>query len=63
MSCNMINCDVKYILVEWPESQSLMDYEDFEDHSCLVNDESWLDQYGPASYFVEEDWLKEIGKC
>lgn len=50
----------KYIIVEWPESQELMDHEGFDEHACLINDESWLDQYGSMSYFVEEDWLKNI---
>jgi hypothetical protein len=53
----------KYVIVEWPYSQELMEYDDFDCHSCLINDESWVDQYGSASYFVEEDWLKQIGKC
>ena len=50
---------MKYLLVEWPEIQQLMDKSDFNEHTCLVNDESWVDQYGYSSYFVEEDWLKE----
>lgn len=54
---------IKYMIVEWPESQELMEHPDFNEHSCLINDENWLDQYGPMSYFVEEDWLKSIGKC
>lgn len=43
---------MKYILIEWPEVQELMSY-----------DEGWIDQYGPSSYFVEEDWLKKLKKC
>ncbi len=53
----------KYIIKEWPETQKLMEYEGFYEHACLINEESWLDQYGFGSYFVEEDWLKSIGKC
>lgn len=54
---------MKYVIIEWPESQELMEHKDFDCHSHLINDEGWIDQYGCASYFVEEDWLKQIGKC
>lgn len=50
----------RYIIVEWPYSQELMDYEDFDEHACLINDDSWVEQYGNASYFVEEEWLNQI---
>ena len=51
---------MKYIIVEWPYSQELMDYADFDEHACLINDDSWVEQYGNASYFVEEEWLNQI---
>lgn len=51
---------MKYIIKEWPETQSLMEIDGFNEHACLINEESWLDQYGPQSYFVEEDWLQNI---
>lgn len=54
---------MKYVLIEWPEVQELMSYDDFDCHVHLVNDEGWIDQYGPSSYFVEEDWLKKLKKC
>ena len=31
---------MKYIIVEWPYSQELMDYADFDEHACLINDDS-----------------------
>lgn len=31
---------MKYIIVEWPETQSLMELDEFSEHSCLINDES-----------------------
>jgi hypothetical protein len=37
-----------------------MEIDGFNEHACLINEESWLDQYGPQSYFVEEDWLQNI---
>jgi hypothetical protein len=41
-----------YILVEWPESQDLMNYEGFED-----NCEASLNVSG--AYYVDESWYKE----
>lgn len=54
---------MKYVIVEWPYTQELMEHPDFNEHACPINEESWLDQYGGMSYFVEEEWLKLIGKC
>lgn len=41
----------KYVLIQWPQSQEIMEQEWFEDecHLCL-NDE----KFGPATYFVPE---------
>ena len=40
--------NMKYVIIEWPYTQELMEYSDFNEHACLIND---------------EDWLKQIGKC
>lgn len=45
---------IKYVIVEWPESQELMKHPDFNEHSCLINDENWLDQYGPMSSLLKK---------
>ncbi len=50
----------KFIIVEWPEIQSYMDQEGFNDNCYLINNESWLDQYGASSYFVNETWKHKI---
>ena len=52
----------KYIIIEWPEIQEYMSYEGFRENACLINDESWLDQYGSSSYFVNESWINQIDK-
>lgn len=44
---------MNYVLVPWPESQRLMEYEWFEE-CILMNDENHLDDIGPAAYFVPE---------
>lgn len=53
----------KYIIVEWPYVQELMYHEDFDEHACLINEENWIDRYGSSSYFVEEDWIKQLVQC
>lgn len=44
----------KYILVTWPESQMLMEYEWF-DECMLMNDDNHLDEVGSSAYFVPEE--------
>lgn len=41
----------EYIIVEWPESQELMEQEWF-DECVLINDETMLDKVGNSAYFV-----------
>ena len=49
---------MKYVLVQWPESQDLMMTEGFEEHSTLAN----VEFAGSAAYFVEEEWLNDKNK-
>ena len=50
---------MKYILVEWPESQYLMENERF--HECLfVTDIEGHDEVGPSAYMCPEDLFEEI---
>ena len=44
-----------FILVTYPESQSLYDLPDFEEN-CFLAD---CDAFGPCAYFVDEDWYNE----
>lgn len=44
----------KFVIVEWPEIQSYIDKERFDNNCCPINDDTWLDQYGALSYFVNE---------
>ena len=49
----------KYILVQWPESQSLMTHERF--HECLfVQDIEGHDEVGSSAYMCPEDMYNEI---
>lgn len=46
--------------VMWPESQDLMCFEGFDEHSELINTEKGLDKYGSSAYYVDEDWLEDV---
>jgi hypothetical protein len=46
---------MKYILVQWPESQELMEIDGFEEYSSLAHPS----EFGSCAYFVEEDWYNE----
>jgi hypothetical protein len=52
---------MKYVIVEWPFSQILMDKEWF-DECILINDEPLLSKVGSSAYFVPEHRLKEISE-
>ena len=45
-----------FLVVEWPESQELMEHEGFMDNcSLLLND-----GFGSASYLVRKDWYARL---
>lgn len=44
----------KYILVRWPESQMLMEYDWFGE-CILMNDPSHLEDIGSSAYFVPKE--------
>ena len=49
----------KYILVQWPDSQYLMEHKRF--HECLlVQDINRHDEVGSSAYMVPEDLYHEI---
>lgn len=48
--------NIKYILIQWSDSQYLMTIEGFKEHSSLAD----ADYAGSSAYFVKEDWLKEV---
>ena len=50
----------RFVVIEWPEIQELMDLEGFEENSHLILDEKGLDKYGSSAYFVNEKWLISI---
>lgn len=50
---------MEYVVITWPESQKLMELEDFKDHSYLINSEEGIDTFGYSAYFVEKDWYDD----
>ena len=46
-----------FVIVQWPEIQELMDKPGFKENCCLVNDESFVEEYGSSAYFVDKEWL------
>lgn len=48
-----------YVLVTWPESQLLMEYEWF-DHCILINEAKQIELVGPSAYLVPEHLYAEF---
>lgn len=53
----------KFIVIEWPDSQEIMDWDGFEDNAFLVCDEHGMEVFGSSAYFVDEDWYAEQCKA
>lgn len=52
---------MKYVLVQWPESQLLMEHERF--HECLlITDIEGHDEVGSSAYMCPEDLYNNIFK-
>ena len=49
-----------YVLIRWPEIQYFMTEPGFKEHSCLANDEQFVDKFGGSSYFVQKTWADEV---
>ena len=47
----------KYVIVQFPEIQFLMERDGFNENCCLINDEYFFSLYGNSAYFVNENWL------
>lgn len=50
---------MEYIIIAWPESQKLMELENFEKHSYLINSEKGILTFGNSAYFVEKNWYND----
>ena len=47
----------QYEVVEWPQSQELMDKKGFKENAFLINDEEGMKRFGSSAYFVNKEWL------
>ena len=45
-----------FLVVEWPESQSLMEHEGFEENCTLL----LSDGFGSATYMVRKEWYSKL---
>ena len=48
----------KFVIIQWPEIQKLMDRQGFDANAHLINDDSGLVKYGDSAYFVNERWMQ-----
>ena len=47
--------DFTYVLVQWPETQVLMDYDWFDEEASLAD----CDKFGSSAYFIPQSrWLE-----
>ena len=53
---------MKFVVIQWPESQELFSYEGFLDHCHLICDQTGYDQFGDSAYFVDEEWFSSISQ-
>ena len=49
----------RFKVVQWPETQEMMEREGFAENSLLINDGLLYNEYGDAAYMVREEWLDE----
>lgn len=47
-----------FIIIGWPEIQSYMEREGFDENSCLINEDPFLSEYGSSAYFVRKSWIE-----
>lgn len=50
------------VVVEWAESQNLMEYKGFRENCVLINSEHGLAIYGSSAYRVKPEWLDKVRK-
>lgn len=51
-----------FIIVEWPDSQELMELDGFEENTCLINDNKFIEEnlsIISSAYFVNIDWMEK----
>ena len=53
----------QYEVVEWPQSQELMDNKGFKENAFLINDEEGMKRFGSSAYFVNKEWLNSTSNC
>ena len=49
-----------YVIVQWPDVQSLMDFDWFQDECHLISDENGVEKYGSSAYFVPKSRIDSL---
>lgn len=50
------------IIIQWPESQEIMNKKGMENHCALINDDIGLTMFGSSAYVVDDEWFSHIGE-
>lgn len=50
-----------YVIVDWPDIQSLMEEEDFHENATLIEPNDYMG-IGSSTYLVEKAWLDSLEK-
>ena len=50
------------IIIQWPESQEIMNKKGMENHCALINDDIGLEMFGSSAYVVDDEWFSHIGE-
>ena len=48
------------VIVRWPDSQVLTQYEGFLENISMICDLDGLEKYGPNAYLVNKDWYTDL---
>ena len=51
---------MKMIVVTFPESQNLCEYDGFLDNVELINSDKGIEMFGGDAYLVNEDWYNKV---
>jgi len=52
----------KYVVVQWPDIQILMEHIDFNKYCYLINDYDGIIKFGNSAYFVLESFYDTVIK-
>lgn len=54
--------DDEFVVIQWPDSQELMDLDGFNENCHLIDFDPLYSEYGDSAFFVRKSWLEEVCK-